>query len=158
MITPVNLEWFLLFQTKNTTVLKALKGSLRITGKLGMIQSNNGGEFNNDLLKDFLKHKRIEYVRGSPYHPKCQGAVEGLNKTVQNFLNLKKDMHDDEFELNDSIYDLCMHYNNWKHTNTKISLKEFSIVDGMRSKEKKNIKILRLPEKKQKVRTTRKEK
>ena len=104
---------------KSTTVLKVLKEWLRITGKPGMIQSDNGGEFNNDLIKDFLKHQGIEYVRGSPYHPQSQGSVEGFNRTVQNFLYLAKDMHKDEFDLNDSIYDFCMHKNNRKHTTTK---------------------------------------
>ena len=28
-------------------------------------------------------------------------------------------MHKDEFDLNDSIYDFCMHYKNRKHTTTK---------------------------------------
>ena len=28
-------------------------------------------------------------------------------------------MHEDKFELNDSIYDFCMHYSNRKHTTTK---------------------------------------
>ena len=104
---------------KSTTILKVLKGWLRITGMPGMIQSDNGGEFNNDLIKDFLKHQGIEYVRGSPYHAQSQGAVEGSNRTVQNFLYLAKDMHKDEFDLNDSIYDFCLHYNNRKHTTTK---------------------------------------
>ena len=110
---------FIVPNKKSTTVLKVLKGWLRITGKPGMIQSDNRGEFNNDLIKDFLKHQGIEYVRGSPYHSQSQGAVEGFNRTVQNFLYLAKDMHKDEFDLNDSIYDFCMHYNNRKHTTTK---------------------------------------
>ena len=55
-----------------------------------MIQSDNGGEFNNDLMKDFLLHQVIKYVRCSPYHPQSQGAVEVFNRTVQNFLYLAK--------------------------------------------------------------------
>ena len=60
---------------KFTTVLIVLKRCLRITGNQGMIQSDNGGEFNNDIIKDFLKHQGIEYIRGPPYHPQSQGAV-----------------------------------------------------------------------------------
>ena len=41
---------------KSIAFLKILKGWLRITGKPEMIQSENGGEFNNCLMKDFLKH------------------------------------------------------------------------------------------------------
>ena len=35
-----------------------------------------------------LKNHKIEYIRGSPYHPQSQGAVEGVNRTIQNFLDL----------------------------------------------------------------------
>ena len=84
-----------------------------------MIQSDNGGELNNDLMKDFLKHQGIENVSSSPYHPQSQGAIEGFNRIMQNFLYLAKDIHGDEFDLNDSIFDFCIHYSNRKHTNTK---------------------------------------
>ena len=96
-----------------------MKGWSRIIDKPGIIQSDNGGEFNNDLMKDFLKHQGIEYVRGSPYHSQSQGTVDGFNRTVQNFHYLAKNIHEDEFDLNDFINDLCMHYNNWRHTTTK---------------------------------------
>ena len=104
---------------KSSTVLKALKGWLRITGKPGMIQSDNGGKFNNDLMKDFLKHQGVENVRGYPYHPQSQGAVEGFNGTVRNFLYLAKDMHKDEFDLNDSMCGFCLH------------LKGFNIIESI---------------------------
>ena len=84
-----------------------------------MIQSDNGGKFINDLIKDFLKHQGIEYIRGPPYHPQSQGAVEMFNRTEKNFLNLAKDIHEDKFDINDYIYDFCMHYNNRKHTTAK---------------------------------------
>ena len=70
-------------------------------------------------MKDFLKHQGIKYIRGSPYHHQSEGAVEGFNKSVQNFLCLAKDMHKDKFDQNDSKYDFCMHYKNRKHTTIK---------------------------------------
>ena len=48
-------------------------------------------------MKVFLKSQKIKYIRGSPYHPQSQGAVEGFNKTIQDFLYLSKDMNLDEF-------------------------------------------------------------
>ena len=55
-----------------------------------MIQSDNGGEFNNELIKDFLKHQGIEYVRGSPYHPQSLEAVMGLIELCKNFFTKQK--------------------------------------------------------------------
>ena len=65
-------------------------------------------------MKVFLKNQKIEYIRGSPYHPQSQGAVEGFNRTIQNFLYLSKDMN-----LNNSVYDFCMYYNNRIHSTTR---------------------------------------
>ena len=45
----------------------------------------------------------IDHIRGSPYHPQSQGAVEAFNKTIQNFLYLAKDMNEDNFDLEESV-------------------------------------------------------
>ena len=109
---------------KSKTVLKAIRECLKITGKPTILQTDNGGEFNYELLKKFLEHNNIQYVRGSPYHPQSQGAVESFNRTIQNFLYLAKDMQGSEFDLNDSVYDFIMHYNNRIHTSTKFKPQE----------------------------------
>ena len=75
-------------------------------------------------MKVFLKNQKIEYIRGSPYHPQSQGAVEGFNRTIQNFLYLSKDMNLDEFNLNNSVYDFCMYYNNRIHSTTRFKSQE----------------------------------
>ena len=109
---------------KSKTVLKAIRECLKITGKPTILHTDNGGEFNNELLKKFLEQNNIQYVRGSPYHPQSQGAVESFNRTIQNFLYLAKDMQGSEFDLNDSVYDFIMHYNNRIHTSTKFKPQE----------------------------------
>ena len=109
---------------KSKTVKKAIRECLKITEKKTILKTDNGGEFDNELLKKFLEHNNIQYVRGSPYHPQSQGAVESFNKTIQNFLYLAKDMQGSEFDLNDSVYDFIMHYNNRIHTSTKFKPQE----------------------------------
>ena len=63
----------------------------------------------------------IDHIRGSPYHPQSQGAVEAFNKTIQNFLYLAKDMNEDNFDLEDSVLDFLLHYNSRVHTTTKFT-------------------------------------
>ena len=112
--------WAVVLLNKNIkTILKAIIECLKITGKPTVLQTDNREEFNNELLKRFLEHNNIQYVRGSPYHPQSQGAVERFNRTIQNFLYLAKDMQGSEFDLNDSVYDFIMHYNNRIYTSTK---------------------------------------
>ena len=85
------------------------------------IQSNNGSEFVNDQLKSYLLQQGIDHIRGSPYHPQSQGAVETFNKTIQNFLYLAKDMNEDNFDLEESALDFLLHYNSRVHTITKFT-------------------------------------
>ena len=55
-----------------------------------MIQSDNGGEFTSSEFKQFLLKQNIDQKFGSPYPPKCQGAIESQNKTIQKFLVMAK--------------------------------------------------------------------
>ena len=89
-----------------------------------MLQTDNGGEFNNEEMKVFLKNQSIEYFRGSSDHPHSQGAVEEINWNIQNFLYLSKDMNFDEFNLKNSIYDFCMYYNNRIQSTTRFKPQE----------------------------------
>ena len=51
-----------------------------------MIQSDNGGEFSSREFKQFLLKQNIDQKFDTPYRPKCQGAVENLNKTIQKII------------------------------------------------------------------------
>ena len=75
---------------KSATVIKALKSCLTTHHNPQMIQSDNGGEFSSREFKQFLLKQNIDQKFGPPYRPKCQGAVESLNKTIQKFLEMTK--------------------------------------------------------------------
>ena len=75
-------------------------------------------------MKKILEHNNIQYVRGSPYHLQSQGAVESFNRTIQQILYLAKSMQGSEVDLNDSVYDFIMHYNNRIHTSTNFKPQE----------------------------------
>ena len=64
-------------------VLASFKEFLKLIGRPDILQTDNGGEFNNEEIRVFLKNQKIEYIRGSPYHLKSQGAVEGFNRTIK---------------------------------------------------------------------------
>ena len=102
----------------------SFKEFLKLIGKPDILQTDNGGKFNNEEMKIFLKNQEIEYIWGSPYHPQSQGAVEGFNRTIQNFLYLFKDMNLDGFNLKKSVNDFCMYYNNRIHSTTRFKPQE----------------------------------
>ena len=114
--------WIVVLSDKSaTTVLRAIKACIATHGKPESLQTENGSEFVNKELKMYLSKNRIHHIRGSPYHPQSQGAVEAFNRTVQNYLYLAKDMNEDEFILEDSILDFLLYYNNRVHTTTRYS-------------------------------------
>ena len=86
-----------------------------------ILLTDNGAEFKNKLIKSYWEGKGIYFVNGTPGHPQSQGVIEAFNKTVQNFLILAKDVQKDKFNLEHSIADFLMYYNQRKHTTTKHS-------------------------------------
>ena len=51
-----------------------------------ILQSDNGKEFVNKLIKNFLEKYEVKMVCGSPRHPKSQGQVKNLNKLTKQHL------------------------------------------------------------------------
>ena len=87
-----------------------------------MIQSDNGGKFSSREFKQFLLKQNIDQKFGPPYLPKCQEAVESLNKTIQKFLKMAKYHKKDKYDLEDCANDfLIYYYNNRKHSTTGIA-------------------------------------
>ena len=54
------------------------------------LQTDNGTELKNSVLKEFCKQKKIKQIFGTPYNPQHQGAVEAFNRTVQDFIQWPK--------------------------------------------------------------------
>ena len=86
-----------------------------------ILHTDNGAEFKNKLIKSYWEGKGINFVNGTPGYLQSQGAIEAFNKTVQHFLILAKDAQKDKFNLEHSIADFLMYYNQRKHTTTKHS-------------------------------------
>ena len=86
-----------------------------------ILHTDNGAKFKNKLIKSYWEGKGIYFVNGTLEHPQSQGAIEAFNKTVQNFLILAKDAQKDKFNLEHSIADFLINYNQRKHTTTKHS-------------------------------------
>ena len=100
--------WIVVISDKKAAnILRAIKLCLVTHGKHESFHTDNGSEFVNVNLKTYLEKSGIHRIRGSPYHPQIQRAVEAFSRTVQNFLFQAKDMKRNNFELEDSIIDLC---------------------------------------------------
>lgn len=50
--------------------------------------SDNGPAYISKDLKEFLKKRHIDHVRGAPYHPMTQGKIERWHRSMKNVVKL----------------------------------------------------------------------
>lgn len=50
--------------------------------------SDNGPCYVSHELKRYLQRKRIEHIRGAPYHPMTQGKIERYHRSMKNVIKL----------------------------------------------------------------------
>jgi putative transposase len=52
--------------------------------------SDNGPCYISGELKQYLADKKIDHIRGRPYHPITQGKIERFHRSMKNVINLEK--------------------------------------------------------------------
>lgn len=67
-------------------VLQALRNVFALINYPEKVHSDNGSEFENKLVRDYLEEHHIECIHGKPYHPETQGKVERSNRTIQEII------------------------------------------------------------------------
>ena len=94
-----------------------------------ILHTDNGGEFRNKLMENYLKENNIDHITGGPYNPQHQGAVEAFNRTIQDFLISAKDHQGKNFCLVDSINDFLIYYNDRRYSTTQ--MRPFKLMTNM---------------------------
>ena len=54
--------------------------------KIKNIRTDNGNEFNNEVMKEFCEEKGINHQKTSPYSPQSNGIAERYNRTIKNMI------------------------------------------------------------------------
>ena len=81
-------EMFPMCDQKATTVARHLvNGVISRHGIPEVIFSDQGGSFENEVIREFCKMMGMKKVRTSPYHPQADGLVERLNRTLLQMLS-----------------------------------------------------------------------
>ena len=106
-------------------VLKKIKKFFSYYGEPEQFGSDNGKEFVNSLLINFLNSKNIEFIRGMPYNPHSQGSVERLHQTLKKSLFavynefLTNNDKSEKFDIKNEVLSICNNYNSIKHNATQ---------------------------------------
>ena len=105
-------------------VLAAIKEIFTIMGVPKILQSDNGREFKNSILDQYLSKINVRHIFGSPYHPQSQGSVEAYNRTIQDFFVSAKDAIGKKFDLKDAINEFVVYYNGRVHSAIRYAPRE----------------------------------
>ena len=88
---------------KKETILKYLKKFFDYYGQAVQFECDNGREFVNDSVKEYLTNNNITMINGRPYNPRKQGIIGRVQVTIRKsliskyledikYLNLKQDL------------------------------------------------------------------
>ena len=80
------------------------------------LHSDQGRQFESDLLKEICKILQIEKSRTTPYHPQCDGLVERFNRTLKHMLSTT--LRDHPFDWEERLRKVCMAYNSSVQSST----------------------------------------
>ena len=84
----------------------ALRIFFSLCGEPKILQCDNGKEFINSTIENYLSQKNIKFIHGRPYHPQSQGLIERANRTLQTALARAYHQDKKEFDLNSSLVDI----------------------------------------------------
>ena len=83
------------------------------------LHSDQGRQFESEILTHLCKFLHIDKTRTIPYHPQSDGLVERFNRTLIQVLSTC--IEDHPFEWEDHIHKVCMAYNSSKQATTGYS-------------------------------------
>ena len=84
---------FLIKDKCTETILKYIKLFIQINKKLKIFQCDNGTEFANHLISNFMESQNIKLIHSRPHHPQSNGCLERYHYEVQKYMyNYLKDM------------------------------------------------------------------
>ena len=80
-------------------------------GNPKILQTDNGKEFVNKLLKDYCNSNNIQMINSGVRHPTTNGVVEAVHKDIKNSLLAEKLKFKKNYDLNFSIANAARAHN-----------------------------------------------
>ena len=73
------------------------------------LHSDQGRQFESEIVKQLCRLLKIEKSRTTSYHPQSDGFVERFNRTLLNLLSTSSGQHQSEWDMN--LRKVCLAYN-----------------------------------------------
>lgn len=100
-------------QTAKTTTEALVSNFIVHYGVMAKLLSDQGSNFEGELIQELCKLLGIEKVRTTPYHPQCNGMSEGYNRTLLSMLGTLEPEHKQNWKK--YLSSLVFPYNAMKH-------------------------------------------
>ena len=110
---------YIIDNKESKTILKYLKLALECNGFPEEIGSDNGKEFKNELIENYLNENDIKFIHGAPYNPHSQGVVERFHQTLKDLLYSIYADEKKEDNIKEYLEIALKKYNNHIHYSTK---------------------------------------
>ena len=110
------LDAFLLENKKQETILKYLDYFCKFYGYPIQFGCDNGREFINEYISNYLIDNNITMINGKPYKTRGQSGVELVYLTIRNGLIVKYIENDKNFNLEESLKLVVNNYNRTLHS------------------------------------------
>ena len=106
-------------QTAYTTARVFWEQFVRHYGWPQKIISDQGRNFESQLMKDLCKIAGVDKIRTTPYHPQCNGVCERFNSTLMNMLKPLPEAAKADWKSH--LLTMCHAYNCTVHSSTSYS-------------------------------------
>ena len=119
--------WGFLIENRTAeTSLKYIKKYFALNKKPKLLQSDNGKEFDNLLIKEYLENNNVKHIRSRPHHPQTNGCLERYHRELHKYMyNILKDseiINDNKVE--EALDSYIEYHNSTKKTSTQYSPNE----------------------------------
>ena len=126
--------WRYLIKDKTSkTALNKIKNFIAINKKPVIIQTDNGLEFKNNLVKKYLEDEGIKHILSRPHHPQTNGCLERyhreLHKYMKNYLDNVPNFNDND--IKNALDEYIRFHNSTKKSSTKYSPNEIRDLDDL---------------------------
>ena len=106
------------------TILKYIKLFIQINKKPKILECDNGTEFANHLISNFMESKNIKLIHSRSHHPQSNGCLEHYFYEVQKYMYIY--LKDIETINDDKIYEALTNYIEYNNNTMKSSTKFIS--------------------------------
>jgi transposase InsO family protein len=98
--------------TLDMTLEKTVVDQVKVQHRPRLL-SDNGSAYISKVLSDYLDDKKMQHVRGAPYHPMTQGKIERWHRLLKNVVRLQ--CYYFPSELRTAIAEFAQYYSNQRY-------------------------------------------